>query len=125
MSKNATFVSLFCGCGGMDLGFEQAGYEGLGAFDNDRGVIEVHSANLKGPSHVCDLNLNSAMWPHGARPDVVVAGPPCQGFSTLGKRDVSDPRNSLLVAAAKHAVRIQPTAIVIENVSGVVSGRHA
>lgn len=122
MKGDPTFLSLFCGCGGMDLGFEQAGFRGLGAFDIDHSAIGVHAANLRGPSEACDLNSGS---PLGSRPDVVIAGPPCQGFSTLGKRKVSDPRNSLLVIAARHAIRMRPRAIVIENVSGVVAGKHA
>ncbi|MEZ6127808.1 MAG: DNA cytosine methyltransferase [Planctomycetaceae bacterium] len=122
MKGNPTFLSLFCGCGGMDLGFEQAGFRGIGAFDIDPSAIAVHAHNLPGPSEICDLNLNSPQCP---RPSVVIAGPPCQGFSTLGKRNVRDPRNSLLVIAARHAIRIHPTAIVLENVIGAISGKHA
>ena len=56
--------------------------------------------------------------------DVVVAGPPCQGFSTLGKRIVDDPRNSLLLRAADIALSLRPKVIVIENVLGALAGDH-
>ena len=125
MGGKPTFISLFCGCGGLDVGFEQAGFRGVGAFDVDPVAISVHSANLRGPSLVRDLSNETMAGIARRNPDVVVAGPPCQGFSTLGKRDPADPRNSLLVVAARHAVRLGPAVIVIENVSGVVSGHHS
>jgi DNA (cytosine-5)-methyltransferase 1 len=125
MVGKPTFVSLFCGCGGVDVGFEQAGFRGIGAFDIDPGAIDVRAANLRGPAQVRDLRSEAFVGTTRRAPDVVVAGPPCQGFSTLGKRDPADPRNSLLIAAARHAVRLLPAVIVIENVSGVVSGHHA
>jgi DNA (cytosine-5)-methyltransferase 1 len=60
----------------------------------------------------------------GEEPTVVVSGSPCQGFSTVGKNDPNDPRNSLLTAAGELAVRLNPKVFVAENVIGVVSGRY-
>lgn len=59
-----------------------------------------------------------------ATPSVVIAGPPCQGFSTLGLRRHDDPRNSLVVVGTRLAIDLQPKAIVLENVSGALSGEH-
>ncbi len=122
MSKALTFASLFSGCGGFDLGFEQAGFRGLAAFDIDRTAIDTHKANLQTPGNVYDLAATSSLKNMVDTPSVVIAGPPCQGFSTLGLRRLDDPRNSLVVAGARLAIDLRPKVIVIENVSGVVSG---
>ena len=124
MSKALTFVSLFSGCGGLDLGFEQAGFRGVAAYDFDRFAIDTHNANLRTPGHVCDLTEIASLKDMIATPSVVIAGPPCQGFSTLGLRRLDDPRNSLVVVGTKLAIELQPKAIVLENVSGVISGEH-
>ena len=118
-----TFVSLFCGCGGFDVGFVDAGFRCIGAYDINPTVVEVHRRNIAGPVRVCDL---AEGFPLEARthPSVVLAGPPCQGFSTAGKRLINDPRNTLLLTAVRLATRLQPQVIIIENVSGVVAGAH-
>ena len=121
MTGRPKFLSLFSGCGGFDLGFQQAGFECLGAFDIDPLTIEVHRNAIRSPSAVCDLR-SVARLDCKRTPDVVIAGPPCQGFSTLGKRELKDPRNSLFVSAAKLAIAHRPKVVVIENVSGAVSG---
>lgn len=125
MRKTPTFVSLFSGCGGMDLGFEQAGCRGLLACDIDPIAVSVHDENLNGPVVELDLSRFPSTELRGVRPDVVIAGPPCQGFSTLGKRKLADPRNSMVVTAVSHAVALRPKCVVMENVSGAVSGTHA
>jgi len=124
MPKALTFASLFSGCGGLDLGFEQAGFRGLAAYDIDRIAIDTHNANLRTPGHVCDLAGMSSLKSKIAIPTVVIAGPPCQGFSTLGLRRLDDPRNSLVVVGTQLAIDLRPKAIVLENVSGVISGEH-
>jgi DNA (cytosine-5)-methyltransferase 1 len=122
-NRKPTFVGLFCGCGGFDLGFEQAGFRSLGAFDLDPQAVETYNKNLAGTASVCDLaGIGSLSLTD--RPDVVIAGPPCQGFSTLGRRVTTDPRNSLLIGAARLAVRAKPRAILLENVSGAIAGAH-
>jgi DNA (cytosine-5)-methyltransferase 1 len=116
------FVSLFSGCGGFDLGFAQAGFHCAGAFDIEEDVIQTHRLNFHSGSAILDLT-DSAPDPGAFRHlDAVIAGPPCQGFSTAGKRDLKDPRNTLLVRAAEVAVRLKPKVVLIENVAGVVSG---
>lgn len=118
-----TFVSLFSGCGGFDLGFQQAGYRCLGAFDINPLAVEVHRRNLKSNADVLDLARHYRTL-RGLAPDVLLAGPPCQGFSTLGRREFSDPRNPLLVLVARIADVLRPKVLVVENVAGVVAGEH-
>lgn len=124
MSKDLTFASLFSGCGGLDLGFEQAGFRGIAAYDIDQIAIDTHNANLGTPGHVCDLTGIASLKGMIASPSVVIAGPPCQGFSTMGLRRLDDPRNSLVVVATRLAIGLSPKAIVLENVSGAIAGDH-
>ena len=122
-SNNLRFASLFCGCGGFDLGFVQAGYYCAAAYDNDPAVIAVHRANFRSPADICDLS-NGAPLGHLKGVDVLLAGPPCQGFSTAGKRDLNDPRNQLLLRAGEIALMLTPTVVIVENVTGVTKGEH-
>jgi len=121
--KNLRFASLFCGCGGFDLGFQQAGFNCAAAYDIDPAVIAVHRANLASPADVCDLS-NGTPLGHLRGVDVLLAGPPCQGFSTAGKRELDDPRNHLLLKAGKIALTLTPTVFIVENVTGVTKGKH-
>lgn len=110
----------------MDAGFVRAGFRCLGAFDIDEVALGVHKQNLRTPVHVVDLREASraAIVARGV-PDVVVAGSPCQGFSTVGRRDLHDPRNSLLLRAGELALEVRPKAFVAENVAGALSGDHS
>ncbi|MGS1120478.1 DNA cytosine methyltransferase [Rhodanobacter sp. UC4436_H3] len=117
------FVSLFAGCGGMDLGFVQAGFEPVAAYDNWDSAVENYKRNIGGHAEVLDLSI--ARLPISVKKcDVVIAGSPCQGFSTAGKREVDDPRNKLLSAAIKTSIDLSPRVIVLENVLGLLSGEH-
>lgn len=120
--RRREFVSLFSGCGGLDLGFENSGYRCIGAFETEPEVLSTHKHNLQAPVHRCDLSTSSV--PGEMSADIVLAGPPCQGFSTAGKRDLNDPRNSLLISAARIALQIRPTVFVLENVAGATAGEH-
>jgi DNA (cytosine-5)-methyltransferase 1 len=118
-----TFLSLFSGCGGLDLGFVNAGFRCKGAFDTDVGALAVHKANI--PSQTFEWDLSSGRLPDGVpNVDVILSGSPCQGFSTIGKRRLDDLRNTLLLATAKIAVSIRPRVVVAENVPGVEFGSH-
>jgi len=116
------FLSLFSGCGGLDLGFTNSGFRCVGAFDLDRGALNTHRRNLSSPAF--ELDLSTDRPPATLSADVVIAGPPCQGFSTAGKRELNDPRNALLVSAAKVALQFKPSLFVMENVAGVRAGEH-
>lgn len=125
MAHNPTFISLFSGCGGLDTGLIHEGFTCLRAFDIDSSVIEVHRRNLGDSGTVADLTSTSnTVLRSAGHPDVVVAGSPCQGFSTAGKRDINDPRNSLLLRAGHAAIALRPRVFVAENVPGAVAGAH-
>ena len=120
---NPKLVSLFAGCGGMDLGFIREGFSPMAAFDADAAAVGHFRANVHEESSVQDLTMPAVGLSH-LRPSVVIAGPPCQGFSTAGHRRIDDARNHLLPHAGTLAARMKPKAIVIENVSSAQSGEH-
>lgn len=124
-TSTARFVSLFSGCGGMDLGFIQAGFVCIGAYDVDRHCVDNYNRNV-GP-HAIRVDLTDPEFAAKPLPpaDLIVAGAPCQGFSTIGKRNLNDPRNKLLQLAGDYVVKNRPKIFVTENVRGVKAGEHA
>ena len=109
----------------MDLGFVTQGFAPVAAFDHDRVAVENHTRHFCASSYQADLT-NGLPLEHQLRGvDVVVAGPPCQGFSTAGKRRIDDERNSLLTLTGELARRIMPKVLVVENVAGALAGEHA
>jgi len=123
-SPKPTYISLFSGCGGFDIGFEESGFQSLGSFDIDALALKNLNSYLGSPVYECDLTGGKLPVSFKNAPDVVLSGSPCQGFSTIGKRDINDPRNSLLLAGARIALDLGPKIFVAENVPGVISGAH-
>ncbi len=115
-----TVASLFSGCGGFDIGFKQQGFRPIGAFDIDPHVVTTYNENVAPVASVCDLSTEIPR----IRPDILLAGSPCQGFSTAGKRELNDPRNDLLVRAGIIALELKPRVFILENVPAAISGRH-
>lgn len=116
-------VSLFTGAGGLDLGFERAGFEVEICVDNDPESCKTLRRNrFEWPVFEGDIReFNPAPY-EGA--DVVVGGPPCQGFSSAGKGDPNDPRNFLWKEYFRVVEAVMPKALVIENVSGLKHQRN-
>src|SRR2546422_702518 len=93
-------ADLFCGAGGLSLGFKAAGFELVRAFEWDNAAIETYKTNLG--EHVVKKDLSQpVLLPAVA---VVIGGPPCQGFSSAGMRKPGDARNSLVSHFAEHIV---------------------
>ncbi|MEU7905853.1 DNA cytosine methyltransferase [Actinoplanes sp. NPDC049118] len=108
-----TVIDLFCGAGGMTLGFQQAGFRPILAIDNDRDAINTHAANFPGES-ICTDICTFSQFP---KADVVVGGPPCQGFSLLGKQSKRERTENFLWREFMRCVeQAKPIAFVIENV---------
>jgi DNA (cytosine-5)-methyltransferase 1 len=114
-------LSLFSGCGGFDLGFRQAGFQISDAFDLDPVAIATYNSNFRRQATLRDLALGELKPIY--KPDVVIAGPPCQGFSTIGKMNRDDQRNDLFVKSCQIAVSTRPKVIVIENVPAIASSK--
>jgi DNA (cytosine-5)-methyltransferase 1 len=119
------FASLFSGCGGFDIGFVARGFHPQGAYDCDSDAVENFKANIDGPIYNADLTNGVPSEHRLLGIDALIAGPPCQGFSTAGKRVLDDKRNRLLTLTGHLARRIHPKVLVVENVAGTLSGAHA
>ena len=118
------FASLFSGCGGFDLGFRQVGFDICGAFDIDPLAVGNYRANLQHSADVADLANGLPCERQLRNLGALLAGPPCQGFSTAGKRNLNDPRNKLLTLTGEIGLRLRPRVIVVENVAGAIAGEH-
>lgn len=123
-TRNPNFYSLFSGCGGLDIGFVNAGFTPSLSVDQDANALAVHERYIGCPVEQLDLAKSDPSIARSARIDVLLAGSPCQGFSTMGHRRIDDPRNSLLLVAARLAEKHRPKVVVAENVLGVLSGEH-
>ena len=98
------------------------GFRTAAAYDNSNAAVAAFNANLPPAARHCDLALQQPALPPV---DLLVAGPPCQGFSTIGKRQDYDPRNLLLSRVADIAEAVRPRVIVVENVPAALSGLQA
>lgn len=116
-SGRRTAIGLFCGCGGMDLGAELAGFDIVFAADADPLAIETYNLNLRGRAQERDLSQPFAhLLPRDV--DLLLGGPPCQGFSSAGSKKISDPRNQLWKAYLEAVAESRPKVFVMENVTG-------
>lgn len=122
-SDSPKFVDLFCGAGGLSLGFTQAGGIPIAAIDNDKDSIATYK-NMFGVCDdiQCDQIENWSVEHLNGHVEVVIGGPPCQGFSLArGARFVDDPRNSLYKYFVKTVQDLSPQWFVMENVPGIIS----
>ncbi len=120
-------IDLFCGAGGLSYGFQQSGFHVVLGVDNVQIALDTFKHNhynseaLKLDLHDDDAIAEIAKIAKGENVDVVIGGPPCQGFSLTGTRDAKDERNSLFRAFFKLAELINPKCFIIENVPGILT----
>lgn len=120
-------IDLFSGCGGFSYGFESAGFHVVLGVDNDKAALETFKANHKNSQTLlANLHEDKAIddiisLVKGSKIDVIIAGPPCQGFSLTGSRQKYDERNKLFYSVFKLAHKVKPQAIIIENVPGLAT----
>jgi DNA (cytosine-5)-methyltransferase 1 len=131
ISKNKKLVvSLFCGIGGLDLGFQSAGFEIAVAIDNNPKVLELYRLNFPDTTVLCrDIGDISAAEIReviqNKYPDwdgeiaAVIGGPPCQGFSVAGKQKLDDDRSQLVIKFINLVVELNPSMFVMENVPAI------
>ena len=123
--KNYTAIDLFAGCGGLSRGFMDAGFKILVGVDNDQAALNTFALNHEGAIALnADLSVQETFdkikdLAGDESIDVVIAGPPCQGFSVTGPRHFDDPRNSLYLAVLELVRQYQPKGFIIENVPGM------
>ena len=119
--KKYKVVDLFCGCGGMSLGFEKAGFNVVAGFDNWTPAINVYKANFGHPVIKLDLSDVSLSTDIISKysPDMIIGGPPCQDFSTAGHQDETRGRAILSVCYSQIICNIKPVYFVMENVATI------
>ena len=118
--------SLFTGAGGLDIGFEEAGFEIIGATDIWPESAKTMLLNFPQIPFLCkDIRQiepsEILALTNGVYPDVFVGGPPCQGFSVMGDKNSADPRNTLFESYARLVGALKPKSFVFENVKGIQS----
>lgn len=137
--RSPVFIDVFAGCGGLSLGLMQSGWKGLFAVEHDANAFQTLGHNLleerakhrydwplwlpKTPISVFDLltNYSEKIAGLAGSVDMLVGGPPCQGFSSAGKRNPQDPRNRLVDAYLEVVSILKPRIVLIENVRGITS----
>lgn len=124
-------VDLFGGAGGMTLGFEQAGFDVLAAVEIDPIHCATHQFNFpfwtvfcKSITEITGAEIRQKSAIGNREIDVVFGGPPCQGFSLMGKRSLDDPRNTLVFHFIRLILELKPKYFVMENVPGITLGDH-
>ncbi|TGS40702.1 MULTISPECIES: DNA cytosine methyltransferase [unclassified Mesorhizobium] len=129
MSHNGTVVDLFCGAGGLSEGFRQAGFHVLAGLDYDESAGLTFRATHEGAKflggRIQDIEVKHILAATGLKPgelDVLVGGPPCQGYSVYNHgRGVHDPRAGLFREYLRIVKGLKPRWLVMENVSGLTS----
>ncbi|MDB9520956.1 DNA cytosine methyltransferase [Dolichospermum circinale CS-1225] len=131
IQKRPIAVDLFAGAGGMTLGFEQAGFDVLTSVEIDPIHCAIHQFNFpfwtvlcKSVEEMTGEEIRNSSQIANQEIDVVFGGPPCQGFSLIGKRSFDDPRNSLVFHFIRLVRELQPKFFVLENVKGMTVGKH-
>ena len=125
MKKNK-IIDLFCGAGGLSLGFEKESFKTVIAIDFWKDAIDTYNKNRK---KKVGINIDISKFSNDRIKDIssknfivgIIGGPPCQGFSMVGKRENNDSRNSLYLEYLRFVKMIKPLFFLIENVKGLVS----
>jgi DNA (cytosine-5)-methyltransferase 1 len=122
--KSPKVLDLFCGCGGLSFGFARQGFRIVAGIDNWEDSLATFEKNHPGSKGiVMDLgNFNpEKLKKIVGKVNVIIGGPPCQGFSISGKRNPADPRNNLYSGFVKAVKHLRPPAFILENVPNLVS----
>ena len=130
MSGKPTVISTFAGCGGSSLGYKWAGFEELLAIEWDYNAVETFKLNFpaipmwkKDMRKVTGKEILEFTGLKQGELDILDGSPPCQGFSIIEKRDISDDSNDLTFEFIRLINELQPKVFVIENVAGMIGGK--
>lgn len=125
-----TVISTFAGCGGSSLGYSMAGFRELLAIEWDDNAVDTFKLNFPDVpvyhGDIAKISVEQVLEMTGLKPgelDIFDGSPPCQGFSTAGKRELTDNRNQLFREYVRLLRGLQPKVFVMENVSGMVKGK--
>lgn len=113
-------IDLFAGCGGMSLGFQNAGFDVLAAYDNWQPAIDIYSSNFNHPIYKVDLASDDITRTiQQMAPEIIIGGPPCQDFSIAGKREFEGKRANLTLIYSQIINSVRPKWFVMENVYNI------
>ena len=123
------FIDLFCGCGGLSLGFKMAGFTPVAGIDFKESAIATYQLNFKEARGICadilSMDKRCILEEIGniSDIDVIIGGPPCQGFSNANKNyvELDDPRNKLFFEFVKFVEIANPKVVLIENVPQIIT----
>ena len=127
--NNYKFIDLFSGCGGLSFGLEKAGHKCILGVDQSKDAIETFACNHPN-AHAIHADIHKFTKTKLEKlinvddVDMVVGGPPCQGFSTVGKGDANDLRNSLFQQFVRIVRITSPKIIIFENVTGMLAKKN-
>lgn len=127
--RKPTLIDCFSGAGGFSQGFVDAGFKIIYAFDSDEACVRTYHTNLSPHVHVRDASkvtkasIEKDIGRKLGQIDVVIGGPPCQGFSAQRRGPDSDPRNGLVLEFVRLVLDLNPRFFVMENVGGLLSIR--
>lgn len=129
MNKKFNFIDLFSGAGGLSCGLEMAGFNCLLGVDFDKFAMQTFAKNHKHAKTYCgnikDLHLKKINDLISSKKiHMIVGGPPCQGFSTVGKGNPKDQRNVLFMEFCRIVKQLSPDFVVMENVTGLVAKKN-
>lgn len=113
-------IDLFSGCGGLSLGFEKAGFQIVRAFDNWDKAIDVYNANFNHLAEKVDAYELKPEYLKTFNPTMIIGGPPCQDYSSAGKRDEGNGRAELTLVFANLICKVAPGWFVMENVDRIL-----
>ena len=124
-------IDLFSGCGGLSYGFELAGKNVIAGVDNNANFLKTWSKNHEGKPILGDITkpeikeqIYDFIEQKNQKIDMIIGGPPCQGFSTAGWRKDDDPRNKLWIDYSEITAALKPKYILMENVPGMISASN-
>ncbi len=114
-------IDLFSGCGGLSLGFQNAGFEIIAGFDNWQPAIDIYEKNFNHPIHKLNLSeiVDFEVFKN-LHVDMIIGGPPCQDFSSAGKRN-EEKRADLTIKFAEIIAEVKPKYFVMENVDRITT----
>ncbi len=123
-------LDLYSGVGGLSLGVVKSGFNLFAAVEREKRIIESHARNFPSTMHINEdvstLDRKKLLNIAGAKSEIagIVGGPPCQGFSSIGKRNIDDQRNNLFIDFFRLVNEIRPLFFLAENVPGILNPKY-
>lgn len=116
-------LDLFCGCGGLSLGFQYAGINIVGAFDHWDKAVKIYNKNFSHKAELIDVYNLTPEYLESFSSNIIIGGPPCQDYSSAGKQDESKGRANLTLRYAELVCLVKPEWFVMENVDRIIKSK--